>query len=34
MSSDFGLREVGTRAAEGEVDELLLGVREVESHLG
>lgn len=34
MASDLGLREVGTRTAEGEVDELLLGVRGVEAHLG
>ena len=34
MSSDLGLRDVGTRAAEGVVDELLLGVRGVEAHLG
>lgn len=32
--SDFGLGDVGTVAAESEVDELLLGVGRVEAHLG
>lgn len=31
--SDFGLGDVGTVAAESEVDELLLGVGRVEAHL-